>query len=146
MEELKKITLNDVPGGYAMCSRDDCAVCNHCLRHIAFQEVGKDLKMLYQVNPLRVVPSDKCEYFRTDEPATYARGFKNMQQSMTPPQYQTFSCRLIGKFGRTGYFERRRGERLCSPSEIEIIRNVLQEIGLPDLEFDGYQKQYNWWD
>ena len=23
------------------------------------------------------------------------------------------------------------------------IRNVLQEIGLPDLEFDGYQKQYN---
>ena len=113
MEELKKITLNDVPGGYAMCSRDDCAVCNHCLRHIAFQEVGKDLKMLFQVNPLRVVLSDKCEYFRTDEPATYALGFKNMQQSMTPPQYQTFSCRLIGKFGRTDYFERRRGERLC---------------------------------
>ena len=61
MEKLKKITLNDVPGGYAMCSRGDCAARNHCLRHIAFREVGKDLKMLYQVNPLRVVPSDKCE-------------------------------------------------------------------------------------
>ena len=61
-------------------------------------------------------------------------------------QYQTFSVRLIGKFGRTGYFERRRGERLCTPSEMVAIRNVLREIGLPELEFDGYLKQYNWSD
>jgi hypothetical protein len=33
-----------------------------------------------------------------------------------------------------------------SPTEIEIIRAVLHEIGLPDLEFDGYEKQYNWCD
>ena len=65
---------------------------------------------------------------------------------MIPRQYQTFSVSLIGKFGRTGYFERRRGERLCSPSEIKAVRTVLKEIGLPDLEFDDYLKQYNWCD
>ena len=46
MEEKKKFTLDDVPGGYAMCTRNDCEVCNHCLRHLAFQKVGKDLKAL----------------------------------------------------------------------------------------------------
>jgi hypothetical protein len=69
-----------------------------------------------------------------------------MKQKMLPGQYDEFMVRLIGRFGRTGYYERRRGERLCSPSEIEAVRKVLQEIGLPDLEFDGYEKLYNWCD
>ena len=37
-------------------------------------------------------------------------------------------------------------QRLCTPSEMVAIRNVLREIGLPELEFDGYLKQYNWSD
>ena len=74
------------------------------------------------------------------------QGFKKMQQSMLPSQYQEFMYRLIGKFGRTSYFERRRGERLCSPADIEVVKKVLSDIGLPELEFDGYQKQLNFWD
>ena len=146
MEEKKKFTLDDVPGGYAMCTRNDCEVCNHCLRHLAFQEVGKDLWKIDHVNPLRVEPSAKCEYYLSDELVTYSKGFKKMQQSMVPSQYQEFMYRLIGKFGRTGYFERRRGERLCSPADIEAVKEVLRDIGLPELEFDGYQKQYNFCD
>lgn len=69
-----------------------------------------------------------------------------MQQEMLPRQYQEFMIRLIGKFGRTGYFERRRGERLCTPKEIEIVRSVLQELGLPQLEFDNYLQKHNFWD
>ena len=147
METKKKFTLEDLPGGYAMCMQNDCKVCEHCLRHMAFKDVVTEkLWSISLVNPLRVKPSEACEYFRTDEPATYARGFVKMKQEMLPRQYDEFSVRLIGKFGRTGYYERRRGERLCSPAEIEAIRAVLHEIGLPDLEFDGYEKQYNWCD
>ena len=146
MELKKKFTLEDLPSGFALCMRNDCKVCEHCLRHIAYNDVGKDLKRLTIVNPLLVAASEQCEFFRTDELATYAKGFTKMQLKMIPGQYQDFSVRLIGRFGRTGYYERRRGERLCSPAEIETIRAVLQELGLPDLEFDGYQKQYNWCD
>ena len=146
MEEKKIFTPEEVPGGFAMCTRNDCEVCDHCLRHLAFEAVGKDRWSISHVNPLKVVPTAECEYFRNNELATYARGFKNMQKSMIPSQYETFSYRLIGKFGRTGYFERRRGQRLCSPSEIETIRTVLQEIGLPRLEFDGFVKKTNWYD
>ena len=108
--------------------------------------VTKELWVINHVNPLRVVPNAQCPYFRTDELATYAKGFVQMKQEMLPGQNDEFMCRLIGKFGRTGYYERRRGERLCTPSEMEIIRTVLRELKLPDLEFDGYVKQYNWCD
>ena len=96
------------------------------------------------VNPLLTQPSDKCQFYRTDEPQTYALGFKNMQQEMIPHQYATFMCRLIGQFGRTGYFERRRGERLCSPRDIKLIENALEELGLKNLSFDKYEQKYNW--
>ena len=146
METKKKFTLEDLPSGYAMCMRNDCELCKHCLRHIAYNDVRKDQKRLMIVNPLLVVPNEQCEFFRTDELATYAKGFARMKDEMLPRQYDEFMVRLIGRFGRTGYYERRRGERLCSPSEIEAVRKVLHEIGLPDFEFDSYQKQYNWCD
>ncbi len=147
MDNKKKFTMKDVPGGYGLCTRNDCAVCNHCLRHIAYNDVvTKELWVINHVNPLRVVPNAQCPFFRSDELATYAKGFVKMKQEMLPRQYDEFKCRLTGKFGRTGYYERRRGERLCSPSDIRKIRAVLQELKLPELEFDGYVKQLNWYD
>ena len=127
MEVKKKFTLEDVPSGFALCMRNDCKLCDHCLRQMAYKDVvTEDLWAICLVNPLRVKPSETCEYFRTDELATYAKGFVKMKQEMLPRQYDEFMVRLIGRFGRTGYYERRRGERLCSPKEIEFIRNVLR--------------------
>jgi hypothetical protein len=108
--------------------------------------VTKELWVINHVNPLRVVPNAQCPYFRTDELATYGKGFVKMKQEMLPRQYDEFSCRLISKFGRTGYYERRRGERLCSPSEMKVVRAVLHDLGLPNLEFDSYVKKLNWCD
>ena len=147
MELKKKITMDEVPGGYGLCTRNDCAVCNHCLRHITYNDVVTEkLWVINHVNPLRVVPNALCPYFRTDELATYAKGFVQMKQEMLPRQYDEFKCRLTGKFGRTGYYERRRGERLCSPSEMKVVRAVLHDLGLPNLEFDSYVKKLNWCD
>ena len=147
METKKKFKLEDLPGGFALCMRNDCKLCDHCLRHMAFKDVvTEELWVINHVNPLRVVPNDQCPYFRTDELATYGKGFVQMKQKMLPGQYVDFSSRLIGKFGRTGYYERRRGERLCKPSEIEFIRKMLQEMKLPNLEFDAYEKHLNWYD
>ena len=149
METKKDFTIEDVPYGFAMCSRDDCEVCDHCLRHMAIKKITEKNRVISHVNPYLVKPTAECEFFRSDELATYARGFARMKDEMLPRQYEEFKCRLIGSkcsFGRTGYYERRRGERLCSPAEIKKIRSVLQELKLPDLEFDGYQKQYNFCD
>ena len=145
MEDKKIFKSDDIPYRYPMCNRNDCGLCKHCLRYRAYDEVGKSEKFIYIVNPLLIEPAN-CEYFRTDEPATYALGFTKMQQEMLPRQYNEFSARLRGRFGRTGFFDRRRGNRFCSPAEIETIKSVLKDLGLPELEFDSYLKKINWCD
>jgi hypothetical protein len=67
-----------------------------------------------------------------------------MKEEMLPRQYKVFMSRLQSKFGRTGYFERRRGDRLCSPKDIKAIEAVLKDLGLQHLGFDAYEQQYNW--
>ncbi len=141
---MNKISCKEVPDCYTLCVKSDCPMANHCLRQMAMSVLTKKYKIVQIVNPLFTEPSEKCEFYRSDEPQTFARGFAKMQEEMLPWQYKTFSRRLQGKFGRTGYFERRRGERLCSPNDILIIKAVLKEIGMEHLGFDGYEQLYNW--
>ena len=143
---MDKITFNDVPNSYPLCAVNDCPMADHCLRQKAMQMLTMRSKLVTIVNPRLTQPSADCEFYRTDEPQTFARGFAKMKERMLPRQYSVFMNRLQERFGRTGYFERRRGERLCSPSEITYIRNVLSELGLSHLSFDGYIEQYNWSD
>ena len=118
----------------------------HCLRQMAMQALPKEAIGVLILNPQITESSEKCKFYRSDEPQVYGRGFKNMQKQMLPGQYDTFRYRLIGKFGRNPYFERRKGARLCSPSEVEVVKEVLQELGLEHLDFDGYVKRLNWTD
>ena len=67
-----------------------------------------------------------------------------MKEEMLPRQYKVFMNRLQDHFGRTGYFERRRGERLCSPADIDVIEKVLANLGLSHLGFDAYERHFNW--
>ena len=52
MEKKKTFTTDEVPGGFAMCTCKDCKVADHCLRHMAFEDVGKDNRILCSVNPI----------------------------------------------------------------------------------------------
>ena len=98
------------------------------------------------ISPSCAVPGEECRYFRSTERVVYARGFCGMQARMLPGQYVAFSQKLISHFSRNCYYERRRGERLCSPKDIAYIREVLAELGLPHLEFDAYEEHYNFID
>jgi len=141
---MNKMTVDLVPDGYPFCIVADCPVGEHCLRQKARQMLGKTDKIVKVVNPRLTQPSEQCEFYRSDEPQVFARGFAAMKEEMLPRQYKVFMSRLQGHFGRTGYFERRRGERLCSPEDIATIQYVLQELGLQHLEFDAYERHFNW--
>ena len=111
---MNKISLKEVPDGYTVCIKSDCPLANNCLRQLAMQVLTKQNKIVRIVNPLLTQPSEQCQFYRSDEPQVYARGFAAMKEEMLPRQYKVFMSRLQSKFGRTGYFERRRGERLCT--------------------------------
>ncbi len=143
---MNKINYNEVPYGFMHCLEADCPMASHCLRQMAMQAVPKNQISVPIINPQLPEQSENCRFYRSDEPQVYARGFTNMQKQMLPSQYDTFRYRLIGKFGRNPYFERRKGARLCSPSEIKVVKSALKEIGLEHLEFDAYEKHLNWTD
>ena len=143
---MKKIDHKEVPYGYSHCLRADCPMAEHCLHQIAAQAVTNDIICFDILNPQLVEPSENCRFFRSDEPQVYARGFKNMQKQMLPGQYDTFRYRLIGKFGRNPYFERRKGARLCTPKDMLEVKAALKEQGLEHLEFDAYEERVNWSD
>ena len=141
---MNNITSKEVPSNFSLCTVNDCPVASHCLRHLALEVLTKEPYQISVVNPLRTQPSEACEYYRSDEPQVFGRGFAKMQEEMLPRQYNVFMNRLKQAFGRTGYFERRRGERLCSPADIAVIEKVLADLGLSHLRFDGYERCYNW--
>ena len=141
---MNKISFKEVPDGYTVCIKSDCHLANNCLRQLAMQVLTKQNKIVRIVNPLLTQPSEQCEFFRSDEPQVYARGFAAMKEEMLPRQYKMFMSRLQSKFGRTGYFERRRGDRLCSPKDIRVVEAVLKDLGLQHLGFDAYEQRYNW--
>ena len=141
---MNKINSKDVPNGYPICVVSDCPVANHCLRQMATQVLTKKNHLVTIVNPLRTKPSDQCEYYRSDEVQQYARGFNAMKAQMLPGQYKEFMDSLKLYFGRTRYFEHKRGECLCSPKDITVIRNLLNKLGLSHLDFDAYEMHYNW--
>ena len=141
---MNKISFKEVPDGYTVCIKSDCPLANNCLRQLAMQVLTKQNKIVRIVNPLLTQPSEQCEFFRSDEPQVYARGFAAMKEEMLPRQYKVFMSRLQSKFGRTGYFERRRGDRLCSPKDIKAVEAVLKDLGLQHLGFDAYEQRYNW--
>lgn len=141
---MNKISFKEVPDGYTVCIKSDCPLANNCLRQLAMQVLTKQNKIVRIVNPLLTQPSEQCEFYRSDEPQVYARGFAAMKEEMLPRHYKVFMSRLQSKFGRTGYFERRRGDRLCSPKDIKIVEAVLNDLGLQHLGFDAYEQRYNW--
>ena len=141
---MNKISFNEVPKAYVLCAVSDCPMASHCLRQMAMQVLDKSTRLVTIVNPQQTQPSEACGFYRSDEPQVFARGFESMQEEMLPRQYSIFMKRLKSRFGRTGYFERRRGERLCSPSDIAFIKEILSDLSLSHLTFDGFVEQYNW--
>lgn len=108
---MSNINLKDVPNGYSFCVVSDCQMASHCLRQRAMQVLDDSTRIVRIVNPKRTQPSENCEFYSPDVPVVFARGFEGMQEEMLPRQYNVFMNRLKQQFGRTGYFERRRGDR-----------------------------------
>ena len=141
---MPKKTYTTAPADYPVCIHSDCPQAATCLHRLAFSE-KKESTYLRLINPSLCKPSDKCKFYRDSTPVVYARGFLNFQKKLYPGQYQTFMMMLIGKFGRTGYYERRRGATALSPKEQDIVRAVYQKVGAKEeIEFDSYEKNINW--
>ncbi len=144
---MPKNLYKSIPSGYAVCLHSECPKAAECLHNIAYRELLKDQERLSLINPEFCKPESECQFFRDCTLVRYARGFTSFQHRMYPDQYDKFKSILQHRFGRTPYYERRRGNIALPPAEQDLILGVLKKVGVTELmEFDSYEDAVNWYD
>ena len=84
MEYMKeKIDSSDIPASYLLCMKQDCPKATTCLRRIAEQQIGDEVKLWHVISPkYQEKQTDRCAYFRPADKLTYALGFIGMLDRM----------------------------------------------------------------
>lgn len=136
---------NSYPARYAVCIHDNCPIAKDCLRWQTYQKMLQKEERMNIVNPIRCEPGKQCEFFREDKPVIYARGFTGIQRMMLPHQYNLFSFEMILHFGRSSYYERRRGNIALYPPEQKMIIEAIRATGFEgEIKFDKYEESRAW--
>lgn len=144
---MPKKTYTTMPVNYPVCLHSDCPLAGTCLHGMAYASLLEHETYLRLINPRQCSATADCQFYRNNQPVTYARGFTNFQRQMYPAQYQQFSVLLISHFGRNAFYERRRGATALSPKEQAVVLDVLREVGITQpFQFDHYEDHINWYD
>ena len=142
---MPKKFYTSIPSGYAVCQYSDCQMAETCLHQIVYLTRLEKDDIISMVNPNRCSKDDKCKFYRSNKPITYARGFAHFQKRMFPDQYDRFSMILMSKFGRNAYYERRRGDTALTPKEQKIVLDALKRVGVTEeMKFESYEENTNW--
>lgn len=139
--------ITNIPSAYSICEKADCPKAAHCLHQIAYAPLRKQESYLHLINPDFCKPGDSCPFYQSSEPVRYAYGFAHFQQEMLPRQYTTFCAILRNHYGRTAFYDRRRGDKPLSPKEQALVLQTARSVGVTlQLQFSRYEERINWFD
>ena len=142
----EKIDFSIVPHQYSMCLNSKCPKASTCLRQLAEQSATEDLQYWSIISPKHLATlKGACPYYRPDTKMRYAKGFVGILENLPHKQMQAIVPYLMVALGRRTYYRVRKGERLLSESEQQMIRNIFKRHGINvALEFDAYIEDYDW--
>ena len=117
-----------------------------CLRYKATQMMPADMIEWSILSPAYLAQmKGECPHYRSAEKVQYARGFVRMVRTLPVNVAEMVMHKLIARFGRNAYYDMRKGKLAIAPSNQEIIRTVIAECGAQqEVEFDGYEMDYQW--
>ena len=139
------IQITDIPSDYPICEKADCPKAAHCLHQIAYAPLRKREPILKLINLDFCKPGDSCSFYRSSEPVRYAYGFAHFQEEMLPRQYDCFCTILRSHYGRTAFYDRRRGDKPLSPKEQELVWQAARKAGVTrKLQFSRYEERIDW--
>ena len=135
-----------VPTNYTLCIKGNCPKATICLRHKATLMIQADVQKWSIVSPAYLAQMvGECSMYRSAEKVRYARGFVRMMSAMTVHQSHMVKECLIATFGMAMYYRMRKGTRLITPAEQEIIYNLLEQQSVTERPaFDAYTEDYLW--
>ena len=145
-QESSTKTSEKVPTNYTLCIKGDCPKAANCLRHAAVAMMPAEVQRWSIVSPAYLAQIEgECSMYRSAQKVRYARGFVRMMSAMTVQQAHMVKESLIATFGIAMYYRMRKGTRLITPTEQEIIYKLLEQQGVTNRPaFDGYTEDYLW--
>lgn len=136
-----------MPDFYPVCLHADCPQATTCLHHLAYAPQLEKNEKLMMLNPNHCSKDAHCKHYRSNTPLRYARGFASFQPKMLPCQWSAFVNILRQEWGRTRFYERRRGDIAMPPSEQEFVLDALKQAGVTaKYDFDNYEELLTWYD
>ena len=92
---METFDYSQVPYGFGLCASADCPKTSTCLRHIALEHAPVKYPFLPTLTPQKLqAMKGKCEYYRSNKPVRYAKGFTQLLNSLTVSVSGTFRWRL----------------------------------------------------
>lgn len=142
----EKIDFDLVPYRYTLCLNNQCPQANTCLRQLAEQSIPETLPSWTYLNPKHLAAlNGPCPHYRSSAKVSYAKGLINLLESLPYKQMHLVILGLISHFSRRTYYRIRKGERLLSPDEQQIVLYILHRCGVTDhKDFDAYVEDYEW--
>jgi len=131
---------------YIICFIERCPLKEQCLRHIVGQYATDWPLVLPSVSPLKAgFEGEHCTLFRKKERKIMKRGFTHLYYDMPGHLERFLRHKFIATFGRMQYFEMRRGDRLITPEQVELMTSICRQNGwTAPLKFDGEQEDWAW--
>lgn len=131
---------------YLVCFIDSCPLHQSCLRWVTGQYVDSQLMAHTAINPRNPqMGVEKCPKYREMVRVKLKRGLTQFYHEM--PGYIEIGIRneLIAHFGRSRYFQMRKGQVLINPDDQQYIARVCQQHGwTAPLVYDGEEEDWLW--
>ena len=131
---------------YLVCFIESCPLKEQCLRWLVGQYADTMPFAQNSINPRNPqIGGEQCAKFRPNIRVVKKQGMTNFYYDMPGHMEHSIRQELIYAFGRTQYFEMRKGLRLISPDDQEVIAAVCRSHGWDGpFVYDGEQEDWLW--
>ena len=133
--------------GYIVCYKADCSHHEECLRYLVGQHGQTLSRVVSAVNQLNIdVQAGNCPMYKYAGKQLMARGMTRLLTSDMPGWVEKgIRHELFLYFGRTNYYEYRKGARLLSPEQQQEIAKIFDAYDWhKPPQFDGFVEDYDW--
>ena len=131
---------------YLMCFIESCPLREQCLHWLVGQYGDTMPYAQVSMNPRHPkVGGENCEKFRPNVRTVLKKGMTHFYLDMPGRMEKAIRQHLIMTFGRTQYFEMRKGQRLITADQQETIASICRSHGWEGpLVYDGEEEDWQW--
>lgn len=137
---------NEVPIPFIHCLNKQCKRSSKCLRYLVTAYVPAQRQHFYVVNPSHIAAAKgTCPLFMADEKQRFALGMTHLLDNVPHRTAVILKREMIAALNRATFYRCQRKERLLSPGEQKLIRQLFLKMGIKEEPvYDEYVEQYEW--